>query len=116
MIKRGIKPHKGSWSLPAGFLERDERPEKAAARELEEETGLKTDEGNLEFVDTIFLEHPNGQHVLGLIYRVGKSDVEGTVVAGSDAVKAEFVEKEEIDKKPISYSDYRRIVQKAFRQ
>ncbi len=40
LVQRGIEPWYGSWSLPAGFVEVDEEPEQAAAREVLEETGL----------------------------------------------------------------------------
>ena len=40
-IKRGTEPRKGYWTQPGGFMESGECPEAAAARELEEETGVK---------------------------------------------------------------------------
>jgi ADP-ribose pyrophosphatase YjhB (NUDIX family) len=40
LVRRAIEPALGRWCLPAGFVEWDEAPEAAAARECAEETGL----------------------------------------------------------------------------
>jgi ADP-ribose pyrophosphatase YjhB (NUDIX family) len=50
LIKRGNHPCLGKWALPGGFSEAGERIEETAARELEEETGIKMDPSELTLV------------------------------------------------------------------
>jgi len=40
LIERGRDPYQGSWALPGGFIEMDEKLEDSAYRELAEETHI----------------------------------------------------------------------------
>lgn len=39
LLRRGIEPRLGEWALPGGYVDFDEHPSDAAARECEEEIG-----------------------------------------------------------------------------
>lgn len=47
LLKRAIEPKKGTWTLPGGFVKLEETTERAVIREVEEETGFKTEVENL---------------------------------------------------------------------
>jgi 8-oxo-dGTP diphosphatase len=52
LIRRGVHPYQGAWALPGGFVRKHESIDQAAARELEEETGVTHFGGHLEQLKT----------------------------------------------------------------
>lgn len=100
LVKRGIEPGKGKWSIPAGFLELRESASKAAARELEEETGLKVQPSDLEFVCDMNFERFPDQYLLANIFQIEHSKTSVDIKAGSDAEDARFWSLEELENDP----------------
>ncbi len=90
LVKRGIEPGKGKWSIPAGFLEIDESATEAAIRELEEETGLIAEKNNIQYTHNMNFERFPDQYLLATIFSVTVSNTKGSVEAGSDAEDAKF--------------------------
>ena len=87
LVQRGTAPFKDRWALPGGFI-RDEEPlERAALRELDEETGVRD----------VYLEQlytfghpdrdPRGRVITVAYYALIASDRQ-TLAAGTDAAAA----------------------------
>jgi len=66
LIRRATAPWQGCWYLPAGYVEADEDPKRAAERELWEETGLQAQCNTLHGA-YFFDDDPRGNGLL-LVY------------------------------------------------
>jgi 8-oxo-dGTP diphosphatase len=80
LVRRGVGPKAGYWSLPAGYVEADEMAEDAAVREMEEETGLEIEIDDLLGVYSFGREPQTGVLILYSAHLVG-----GELRAGDDA-------------------------------
>jgi ADP-ribose pyrophosphatase YjhB (NUDIX family)/L-amino acid N-acyltransferase YncA len=80
LVRRGVEPKAGYWSLPAGYVEGDEMAEDAAVREMEEETGLRIELDDLLGVYSFGKEPQTGVLILYSAHPVG-----GELRAGDDA-------------------------------
>lgn len=113
LIQRAAQPFAGMWALPGGFIEIHESLEQAAARELEEETGL-TD---------VFLEQlytygnpdrdPRGRVITVAFYALIPSDAHIRSHGGSDAAQANWFV---VDNLPKLAFDHNEIVNYALRR
>lgn len=92
LTRRINDPERGKWSLPAGFMDAYEAPERAAERECLEETGLHVTVTGL--VDVLGgREHPNGADVF-ILYRA--VIVGGDLKAGDDADQVGFFGRDQL--------------------
>ncbi|AFZ73182.1 NUDIX domain-containing protein [Natronobacterium gregoryi] len=89
-VERAVPPGVGEWTIPGGHMEVGEEPEVAAARELEEETGVSVAPDALEILDATALPPRDGKHVVTTYYVADWADATGEPTAGSDAADARF--------------------------
>ena len=88
LIQRANDPFAGSWALPGGFVEADERVVAAAARELYEETAIEADALELLGVYDTPGRDPRGPTV-SVVYVLRIAD-EPAVQGGDDARAARW--------------------------
>jgi 8-oxo-dGTP diphosphatase len=95
LVRRGTEPGRGLWSVPGGRVEPGELPAEAAAREVEEETGLHVVVGRL--VGTVERDGPGGVvYVIDDFEAVLAPEADAVPRAGDDADEARWCTVEEV--------------------
>lgn len=92
LIRRATPPWQGCWYLPAGYVEADEDPKRAAERELWEETGLQA-QCNALHGAYFFDDDPRGNGLL-LVYRSHLTG--GELNLNGEADRADFFGADEL--------------------
>ena len=104
LVKRSVEPKKGFWCLPGGFMELGESPEKAALRELKEETGLS---GRIEMLLGVS-SNPSAQYHTVLMVGYLIRQYTGTLIAGDDADDAVYFHYDELPE--IAFESHERFI------
>jgi ADP-ribose pyrophosphatase YjhB (NUDIX family) len=91
LVQRGIEPWKGTWCMPAGYLEVDEDPRECAAREALEETGYKVRIGELVGLYT-YEDDPRGN---GIVLLYSGEIIGGKIKKNHEMLQVKFLSAEE---------------------
>ncbi len=107
LVKRGIEPHKGRWTLPSGFIEIEETPRVACLRELKEETNL---EGKVLKIIGVYSQRSKMyKNILVVAYGV-EAKRKRELTAGDDAQEVRFFPVKKLPN--IPFSSHRQIIEK----
>src|SRR5438876_559217 len=104
LIQRGLEPFKGRWALPGGFVRVDETLDKAARRELDEETGLKD-----VFLEQLYtfgaVDRDPRERVVSVAYYALVKLSDHRAKAATDAASAEWFPISKVPKLAFDHAD-----------
>ncbi len=105
LIKRGVEPCIGSWTLPSGFIEINEKPDECIIREIKEETNLDCRIKNL-----LGAYQQKGWRYKSVIVLAYLLDIlRGEPKAGDDAVDIQYFSYEHLP--DIPFQSHRVIIE-----
>ncbi len=108
LVKRSIQPHLGKWSLPSGYVDRGEKVEEAAIREVKEETNL-----DIKLMNLIGVYSGKGPVIL-IVFRA--SPINGCPSPGEEVSEVSWFQINNLPELPFPFdddiiSDYREVIQ-----
>lgn len=107
LVKRGVEPAKGKWSIPGGAVELGETIRDAIVREVEEECGLDVEialERPMDAIDNLIMSKDGRlqYHYVLLQFLVQLKG--GTLKPASDVLDARWVPLDEVEKYDLTKS------------
>jgi len=110
LIRRAVIPRIGYWAVPSGFVEYDEQPRAALAREIEEETGLCTQVGRV--IDVF----PNADPEKPGVFLFFEAHVTGgELQPGDDVSEARWFRHNKIPWEEMAFAEMREILKAYWR-
>ena len=110
MVKRGSAPYKGRWAFPGGFVDDREDVERAARRELQEETGLSARRLHLHQLGAYTAPRRDPRHRVVSVAFLSILPAALVPTAADDAADAEWLPVEELlDSRRLAF-DHARIL------
>lgn len=97
LVRRGKPPAEGEWSIPGGLVRLGETIDEAVTREALEETGLHVrPEDLVELLERIFPDEQGRVRYHYVLADYSCRVIEGALTAGSDAMEARWVRREDV--------------------
>lgn len=96
VVKRGSTPYKGRWAFPGGFVDDREDVERAARRELREETGLAGRQVELHQLGAYTSPRRDPRHRVVSVAHVAVLPDATAPTAGDDAAHADWLTVDEL--------------------
>lgn len=112
LARRAAPPYEGTWDLPGGFIEADERPDRALIRELREELGARAVITGLHGF-SIDRYGPTGIPVLAVVYR---ARLTGKPAPGSDVTEVRWFKRNAIPWRQIGFPSIRKTLREYVRK
>ena len=107
LVRRGVEPGKGKWSIPGGLVELGETVRDAVVREAKEETGLDVEivlDRPLDAFDNIDIDEKGGFRYHYVLLQFLTRPKSGVLKPSSDALDAKWVPLEEVEKYDLTNS------------
>jgi ADP-ribose pyrophosphatase YjhB (NUDIX family) len=101
LVKRINDPGRGRWALPAGFMDADEDPRRAAEREIREETGLVVETERL--LELLYRPDADGLADLVIVYKMRVTG--GDLLASDDAAEAAWFSKDSLPERALATTE-----------
>lgn len=100
LVKRGVEPDKGRWSIPGGAVELGEKARAAAVREAKEECGLDIEivvDRPMDEVDNITRDEEGGFRYHYVLLQFLARPKGGNLKPGGDVLDAKWIPLEEVE-------------------
>jgi len=107
LVKRGVEPAKGKWSIPGGAVELGEEVRDAAIREAKEECGLDIELVNdtpMDAIDNMIPDEKGRLQYHYILLQFLAQPKGGTLKPTSDVTEARWVPLEEVEKYDLTNS------------
>jgi ADP-ribose pyrophosphatase YjhB (NUDIX family) len=106
LVKRAAWPRIGFWALPAGYMDADELPEEALAREVGEETGVRITVTALQGVAPL----AGWQERRGILLLYRAQAAGGTLTPGDDVSDAAWFGPDDLPWDELAFESTREYV------